>query len=367
MRADDRLDEVYERLAVTGPEFDGWLSNHGPMAGDALLRMGQAERVHAWLEAYARRLEPLSRPRWSISEQDWREPLGDPGRLGDWLALFACQVEERPWQELLAIWWPRLLPGGIASATHALIRTGHAVRALGEADTAPRRAELAQALGYWAARWQPLPRQQHPSGTSLAPAALRLLPRTTVPGGIRERLAELGQVPGWPAAQAHLRPVTEPGAVPAALDDLVDTTVSRYASTAHQDPVMLVHASTAPRAARLALAALPQEMWIPTYEQAWSIVAAITALYAADESTRESAPESPAEGPTDGLTDGPTEEPTETLAERTTEGPTETDIAAAAAEHGDEHAIKFTEVAIESHRRGNAASLPAARQAHRLI
>ena len=26
------LDEAYERLHATGPEFDGWLSNHGPMA-----------------------------------------------------------------------------------------------------------------------------------------------------------------------------------------------------------------------------------------------------------------------------------------------------------------------------------------------
>ena len=26
------LDEAYERLHVTGPEFDGFLSNHGPMA-----------------------------------------------------------------------------------------------------------------------------------------------------------------------------------------------------------------------------------------------------------------------------------------------------------------------------------------------
>jgi hypothetical protein len=25
------LDEAYERLHVTGPEFEGYLSNHGPM------------------------------------------------------------------------------------------------------------------------------------------------------------------------------------------------------------------------------------------------------------------------------------------------------------------------------------------------
>jgi hypothetical protein len=34
------LDEAYERLHRTGPEFEGWLSNHGPMASEALVRMG---------------------------------------------------------------------------------------------------------------------------------------------------------------------------------------------------------------------------------------------------------------------------------------------------------------------------------------
>lgn len=339
MRVDDHLDEVYERLAVTGPEFDGWLSNHGPMAADALMRMGHVQRVDAWLAAYSARLEPLPPSRWSISEQQWREALGDPARLGDWLAFFARQVELRPWQELLAVWWRRLLPGAIAGAAHALIRTGHAVRALGEADTASRRGELAQALGYWAARWQPIPRQERPDGASSAPAALHLLPAPTVSGGIRERLAVLGEEPEWPAAQSRLEPVTDPAAVPAALDSLVDATVTRYRSTAYAGPVMLVHASTAPRAARLALAALPQALWISTYEQAWSIAAAITTIYATAESTLEPS----------------------------TENLTEADIAAGAADHGDEHVIKFTEVAIESHRRGSAGALSAALQAHRFI
>jgi hypothetical protein len=30
------LDEAYERLHATGPEFDGFLSNHGPMAAEAM-------------------------------------------------------------------------------------------------------------------------------------------------------------------------------------------------------------------------------------------------------------------------------------------------------------------------------------------
>ncbi|MGW8882260.1 questin oxidase family protein, partial [Streptomyces mirabilis] len=36
------LDEALERLHSSGPERNGWLSNHGPMAVEALVRHGQA-------------------------------------------------------------------------------------------------------------------------------------------------------------------------------------------------------------------------------------------------------------------------------------------------------------------------------------
>ena len=51
-----QLDEAYLRLHETGPEFDGWLSNHGPMAAEALVRHGHGEVVESWLDDYMRRL-----------------------------------------------------------------------------------------------------------------------------------------------------------------------------------------------------------------------------------------------------------------------------------------------------------------------
>jgi len=53
----DALDNTYDRLRSTGPEFDGWLSNHGPMAAEALVRHGHADEVPGWLDRYCRRLE----------------------------------------------------------------------------------------------------------------------------------------------------------------------------------------------------------------------------------------------------------------------------------------------------------------------
>jgi hypothetical protein len=40
--AGNLLDEGLSRLAVTGPEFADGLSNHGPMAAEALVRLGRA-------------------------------------------------------------------------------------------------------------------------------------------------------------------------------------------------------------------------------------------------------------------------------------------------------------------------------------
>ena len=154
--SDGVLDEAYERLHRTGPEYQGWLSNHGPMAVEALVRHGHRHRVHRWLDDYLGRLDEL--PRGLHPIDDWRSALGDPKRAGDWLAYFDRQLREHPWRAVLGTWWPRLLPGIAAGATHGVIRVGHAVRALERDDENPQRlAELGQALGYWAARWQPVP------------------------------------------------------------------------------------------------------------------------------------------------------------------------------------------------------------------
>lgn len=335
------LDEAYEQLHGTGPEFEGWLTNHGPMAADALLRLGHGDDLQGWLRGYVRRLEPAPGPRWEITDEEWREPLGDASRLGDWCALLSKQTHAEPWEQVLAHWWPRLLPGAVASATHGLIRTGHAVRALREQVTEPRLEELGQALGYWAARWQPLPGDQRVHGTLDAGEALDAVPAGDLTGGFRTRLACLGQTPSWPSALGALRPVADPAQVPAALDALVDAAVTRYGPWAHGSPVMLVHAATAPRAIALALPALPQHLWPASYDTAWAVTAAISAVYR---------PSRPAIVPIaqEGIL-------------------TIDDIADRVVESGDEHAIKFTEVAHESHQRANSSALTSAALAVALI
>ncbi len=338
------LDEAYERLHAKGPEFDGWLSNHGPMAVDALLRLGRGSDVHRWVVSYERRLEPMPGARWVITADEWRDPLGDPSRLGDWLAFLTRQVHEEPWQQVLVRWWPRLLPGAVASSTHGLIRTGHVVRALRDGVTPARLDELGHALGYWAARWQPLPGGGGANGALDAGAALDALPPAGVGvgGGARTRLAALGADPAWlPALAGHRSPASAAD-VPVALDELTDAAVSRYPRWAGANPVMLVHTATAPRAVALVLPSLPVGLWQASYEGAWAVAAAITAAYRPVSSA---------------VVDAPGEESDVAAL----------DVSELLSRSDDEHVVKFVEVAVESQRRGNAGAATAARQAVSLI
>lgn len=337
---DDYYDEALIRFHRTGPEFAGWLSNHGPMAADALIRTGHGEQVEGWTDAYVGRLEERPGPRFEIAPDGWRDPLGDPSRLGDWIRFFERLLAEAPWSEVLATWFPRLAPGSVASATHPLIRTGHVTRALRERETPERVAELGQALGYWAARWLPVTAPR-PVGHSGFGAVYEALPSVPDRGGARARLAALTARPAWADAVALAADAPEAAAVPAALVDLVDSAVTRYATWAPAEPTMLVHMATAPRAALLVLPSLPQELWRDTFHHAWATSAAIAGMYrpAPDVSTAEPAP--------------PTGSPA--------------DVVAAAVATGDEHAIKFAEVATESAGRGNPTALAAAGVAATLL
>lgn len=315
----EHLDEAYERLRTTGPEFEGWLSNHGPMAAEVLDRHGHQDALPRWLDRYARRLEPAPRPVRRID--DWSSALGDARRLGDWLGRFDAALRDQPWEEVLRTWWPRLLPGIAAGATHGVIRVGHAVRVLRDhGPTAPRVAELGQGLGYWAARWQPVPGAAGPGGPLGVEAALAAVPRLAQQeGGIRSRLAGLDRLPGWTPAQRALAPTEDPDQL---LRDVVTAAARRYATHAHGNPVMLVHAVTAPNAVLRVLPSLPRSAWPASAAAAWSATAAVHAAYA------------PATG-------------RPAAAAETSSG---RDALDRAVRHGDEHVIKLADSVLDAHR-----------------
>ncbi|WP_340378744.1 questin oxidase family protein [Streptomyces sp. SS7] len=325
MNIDGTLDEAYERLHRTGPEFEGWLTNHGPMAVESMVRRGHARQVHRWLDLYMRRLDDRPRGTAPITADGWRTALGDPHRLGDWIVFFEREVIEQPWRTVLETWWPRLLPGIAAGATHGVIRTGHAVHALLDHEDAPRLAELGQALGYWAARWQPVAFTP-PSGTADPASALAAVPR--VPdqsAGINHRLDHLTDLTGWPTALAALTPAADAEQARHLLADLTAAAGVRYLPNAHGSPVMLVHAVTAPMAVLRTLPALPRAQWVMSLHAAWAASAAVTAAYT---------PTTPA--PPDHLPSAPE---------------SADEVFTLAVHHQDEHVIKLADTCVDIHHR----------------
>ena len=70
------LDEAFVRWRDTGPEFGPGLSNHGPMASEALVAMGRPDAVEQWSLWYAPRLRERVSRRHAIAAADWRGALG---------------------------------------------------------------------------------------------------------------------------------------------------------------------------------------------------------------------------------------------------------------------------------------------------
>ncbi len=280
------------------------------MVADALIRMGRADAVEKWVDGYLPRLEDPPAVRWGMTEADAPQALGQADRVGDWCALFHLLLSEEPWTDVLFRWWPRLLPNAVISAAHPLIRTGHVVRALREQESQPRLKELAQALGYWAARWQPL------RAEAGLPVPLLELPVAIATGTFRERLEQRGLAPTGPAD----------------LDALVEEAVAGYLTWGASNPTMLVHAATAPRAASLVMPSLPVDLWAATRAGARSVTATVVLAYRDDEP-----PPAPSPPPSSAA-----------------------DVTDRAVGNGDEHAIKFTEVALEASARGCGVALAAA-------
>jgi hypothetical protein len=114
--------------------------------------------------------------------------------------------------------------------THGVIRTAHAVRAVVAAgpDSRLQLAELAQGLGYWAARYSE--------------------------GGV---VVQEGEGEG--------------GDVVGALDELVAEFSGIYATLSLPHPVPLIHSVTGPAAVRLVVEHLPAEQRWPSYRVARAV------------------------------------------------------------------------------------------------
>lgn len=337
---DGALLDALDRLRGTGPEFHGFLANHGPMASEALVRLGAADQVGGWVSGYLPKLDDAPRVVRGIGAEDWPEHLGDVRLAGDWTAYLRQEVGAAGWREVLLRWWPRLLPGLAASATHGVIRTAHAVRSLIAAGDHPDPLlvdELAQGLAFWAARYETLPGDPQLRGRLDAVEATRRLPRMApeVPSegpGVSGRLRALHRVPGLAEGlDDWLAPPPDE-----ALDGLIGAS-ARVLAARDDAPIAFCHAVTAPAAVRLVLPLLPGPLQQASVAASWHVVGGIVAAYAAPRLEAE--------------VERADADPEALLAE----------LDGRAIEHGDEHVIKLTEAAErEFARTGDVTLLVAA-------
>ncbi len=329
--SDDVLLDALDRLRGTGPEFGGFLANHGPMAAEALIRIGGASAVPGWVDRYRGRLDAAPAVQRGITDSDWSESLGDERLFGDWIAYLRREAAGLSWRELLLRWWPRLLPGLAASATHGVIRTAHAVRSLRGAGPDPEPLlvdELAQGLAFWAARFQPVPGRPRLAGELDAVEAIGRLPRLdpAVPSagpGVTGRLRSLDRLAGLGEGLDRWGPARSSDQ---ALDELIGA-AARVLAARSDAPIAFCHAVTAPAAVRMVLPELPADLQRASVAAGWQAVGAIVAAFAAPRQEAESSAEPVASVPTPDQLD------------------------ALAVEHGDEHVIKLTEAAGREYRR----------------
>jgi hypothetical protein len=196
------LDAALDILSGYGPGLANGNFNHAPMVAEALCALGHPATVMPWIERYRERLVPRAAAGEPIRSAEWRRALGQRERFAAWSALFAKELRQTPWREVLDVWAGRLAPGVAAAATHGAIRVGHAVRALTMAESPQRLRELGDALASWATSYSELPTEGGLGNGAMPPReAIGLVaivpPERRRPGNITTALEGLADFPAF--------------------------------------------------------------------------------------------------------------------------------------------------------------------------
>jgi hypothetical protein len=330
------LDRVLTQLHATDPEFDGGLSNHGPMACEALEALGAPEQIEPFYRRYRSRLEPMPK---AAPLSDWTTQLGRPEARASLVASMEAELGRAGPEALLRSTLPTLLPGLVGGAFHGLLRTAHAYRAWTRHASTARATELAHGLGYWGARYQPLPGTP---GAAAVPGrgALETLERVPViaddarhAGLIFERFAVLERDTAFADTVAEYDPQAQ--SPDDALDVLVGSAARLFVSTKSRGASFVyLHGVTGSSALRLLLPVLsePQQRVAVSH-----LVQALAAVHATHVQ-----PDSSLSVPAAASVTDPAR------------------LAGAAASSNDDHTIKLVEAALREHARSGAPELLAA-------
>lgn len=284
MSSYSKLDKALESIADAGPDLRNGLTNHAPMAIEALCALGREDAVMAWLERYREEMLPWPAELEPIDPNNWRAALGDIERVSDWRAFFIDELARTPWREVLNVWVAHFAPAICAAATHGVIRVAHAARALAMDETPVRIAELAAGLGYWAACYQELPTatattlaQERPSAAiqrvPVVPLEQRKFTGTIV--GSLDRLTEF-----LPFASV-IGLVDCGGDISATLSDLTATFARVYLANAQDvlSTIVFIHGVTSGAAVRLLAPQLQEAVARDALRYTWQAQCGIYAAF----------------------------------------------------------------------------------------
>lgn len=267
----DVLDDALALLAPYGPEWHNGLSSHGPMAAEALLRMGRPDSVVPWVERYVEHLAPAPPDAAPLTDDEWPGALGHHSAYPAWLARFRRELAASPPDAVLARWAPVLAPGLFGAACHGVLRAAHATRALTDHASPQRVDELARGLAYWAASYEVLPGAPALSGPLPLADALGRVGNLELPsrGGwlITEVLAPLPEVTGFADAVDALGPTS--------LSAITATFARAYLAVDASGVIPLVHAVTGPTSLRSLLPHLSAQVQPLALGAAWQAGAAL--------------------------------------------------------------------------------------------
>jgi len=276
------LEGALAALSSRGPVLANGLTNHAPMVAEVLATLGRGRDIGPWLAEYAPLLRPWPAGRAPFGAADWQGALGAEGRLGDWRNCLTSELVRGGAPQLLQRWLPRLLLGNMAVAMHGVIRCAHAVRGWATEATPEGECELADALAYWAATHQSLPRRQSSEPALGLAAALEQLPSLPLEqrrsgGNITTSLAPLFELEPF-ASHAERVHVEEPARFSS---ELCEAFARVFLSNARDrlTSIVFVHALTGPAALRLLLPYLGAEESRAGAWHAWHAAAALYATF----------------------------------------------------------------------------------------
>jgi hypothetical protein len=321
------LDEALESIAAAGPELLNGLTNHAPMANEALCAMNRDDAVMPWLDNYRPGMKLWPAAHEPLERAHWRRALGRFEQVADWRTFFANELKDASWREVLNRWAPRFAPAVCAAAMHGVLRVGHAVRALALAETPARLAELGDGLAYWAATYQVLPTDLSVQPPTLRPSEaigkVAIVPpeQRQFTGTIVASLARLDEFPAFAPAIGLADLNGDPSTI---ISNLTETFARVYLANAHDvlGSIVFIHSVTGVVALRSLAPHLQEQSVREALRYAWQ---AGCGLYAAF-----------GHHPTPAHEVEPPKESRETLI----------DMAIA---NGDEHAIKFTEACLREY------------------